>query len=355
MNPLIILAIGPYWPAGSFRYLTEAFEHVGVTVYRVGPIFPRHGDIHWPEENFPRIDLKLNPSSRWEIPFYVDLCTAQVGAPNLILYHEETYNNEIVPKLDIPSVLWSFDGWNHNFDRIETFQATKGFINHPLGIRAQPRLEEDPRWEFMPGAAAPWVHKDLCLTRDIDFVLLASMYGYRWQLCYALTKTGYTVAGGFRRTEDFVEIHNRGLLTYHNCNGQEEIKVRFFEAAAMGICVTSDHTFLFDRLGYKPWKHYIPCPIDVQSKSDDPNWHEIWPSQETIVMVMQWVKKHPRDARQIAYNCQQLVLAQDTYYHRARRMVQSIGLCSDMLDDAFQAKIYNGLLKIFSDSIASND
>lgn len=325
MKPLTILAVGPYWPAGSFRYLTEAFEHIGAKVYRVGPIFIRHGDIDWPEDIFPYINLRLNPGSRWEVPNYVDLCKAQIGAPDLIIYHEETYHNDIIPKTDIPSILWSFDGWEQNFNRIDAFQATKGFINHPFGVRAQPRLVQDSRWSYMPGAAAPWVHRDLGLTRDVDFVLLATMYGYRQDLCSGLSGN-FTVESGFRKTEEFVELHNRGLLTYHNCNGQEEIKVRFFEAAAMGICIASDHTYLFDRLGFKLWEHYIPCPVDVQSKGD---WHEIWPSQATMGMVMEWVKDHPTDARQIAKNCQRKVLNQETYYHRAREMLQSVGLWNE--------------------------
>ncbi len=340
MKPLTILAVGPYWPAGSFRYLTEAFEHIGARVYRVGPTFPKHGDIDWPEDTFPYINLKLTPGSRWEVPNYVDLCKAQVGAPDLILYHEETYHNDIIPKPDIPSILWSFDGWANNFERIETFQATKGFINHPLGVRAQPRLEQDLRWEYMPGAAAPWVHKDLHLSRDNDFVLLATMYGYRPELCQALEKHGYRVEAGFRNTPQFVSLHNRSLLTYHNCNGQEEIKVRFFEAAAMGVCITSDHTNLFLWKDYEPWSHYIPCPVDVQSKTNEEGqvcWQEIWPSVETIVEVMNWVKKHPREVRAIANRCQQQVLEQDTYYHRAQRMLDSVGLwdSSDKTAEAF--------------------
>ncbi len=323
MKPLTILAVGPYWPAGSFRYLTEAFEHIGAAVYRVGPTFPKHGDVDWPVDIFPHMNLRLQPGSRWETPNYVDLCRAQIGAPDLIIYHEETYHNDIIPKPDIPSVLWSFDGWEQNFNRIDAFQATQGFINHPFGVRAQPRLEEDPRWTYMPGAAAPWVHKDLGLTRDIDFVLLATMYGFRNDLCNGLAHRNLTVASGFCTTKDFVELHNRGLLTYHNCNGQEEIKVRFFEAAAMGICITSDHTYLFDRLGFKPWEHYIPCPVDVQSKGD---WHEIWPSIETMAMVMQWVKDHSAEARQIAKNCQKLTLRNHTYYNRVFEMLHTTGL-----------------------------
>lgn len=341
MKPLTILTVGPYWPAGSFRYLTEAFEHVGARVYRVGPTFPKHGDVDWLEGDFPFIHLKLNPGSRWEVPNYVDLCTAQVGAPDLILYSEETYHNDIIPKPDIPSILWSFDGWRQHFNRIDAFRATQGFTNHPFGVRAQPRLKEDPRWEYLPGAAAPWVHKDLHLTRDIDFVLLATMYGYRPELCMGLVNE-FTVEGGFRKTKQFVDLHNRGLLTYHNCNGQEEVKVRFFEAAAMGICITSDHTCLFDRLGFSPWAHYIPCPVDVQSKSDEPDWHEIWPSVETMAMVMRWVKEHPSEARRIAENCQELVLRSHTYYSRAFTMLHRVGLMADEVGEALRQEILKG-------------
>ena len=302
---------------------------MGAKVFRVGAKFTEHGGLHWPDDLFPKIDIQLRPNARWEVPFYVDLCTASLGAPDLILYSEESYHNEIVPKTDIPSILWSFDGWPENFERIGTFKATKGFINHPFGIRAKPRLEEDRRWEYLPGACAPWVHKDLNLTRDIDFVLLATMYTYRPYLCQGMLDKGYMIAAGFATTSDFIRYYNRGLLTFQNANGQEEIKWRFFEAAAMGICITADHTRLYERLGYKAWEHYIPCPVDAQRFGPD-QW-EIWPSVDALAMVMEWVKQHPKESRTIAKACQQRVLSQDTYYHRMVKMVESVATLSPQL------------------------
>jgi len=337
MKQLTVLAVGPYWPAGSFRFLTEALEHANIRVFRVGPMFLDHGGVSWDVSDFPTIHVPLGKNVAWDVPYYVDLCTKQIGAPDFIFYSEESYSNQIIPKQDIPSALWSLDGWPQNFGRIQMFKATKGYMNHPFGIRLHPRIFEDERWEFMPGAAAPWVHWNYQIERDIDFVLLASMYGYRPHLVQGLQALGYATVSGFHKTDRFVTFHNRGLFTYHNANLQEEVKVRFFEAAAMGTCIISDHTRLLHRLGYEPWIHYIPCPIDVRSILENPQWHEAWPSVETMKEILDYGLDNKQHIATIARQCRDKVLSQDTYYHRAATMLA--GLESGMVRSQHYASL----------------
>lgn len=322
MKPFTVLICAPFYPAGPIRYLGEAFERIGCQVIRIGASYSDHMGLQWEKDiKLPIIHFELpREKPQWNLNEFIDWTTKHYQAPDLLIISEENYQTDIVPITKIPSILWSFDGWPNNFDRYDLIKPTVAYMNHPYGIRIHPRKEEDPRWKFMPGAAAPWHHRWLNLERDWDFVLLASMYGKRRKICDHLIKMGATVWYGQATTPTYVEAHNRALTTYHNCNGQEEIKYRFFEATAMGTCVMSDYTILFPRLGYMPWQHYVYIPV----YSDDDYNGELWPDAKDIRDQIKWVRINKGIVLDISANGRIHTLRHHTYLHRAKQMFSDL-------------------------------
>jgi hypothetical protein len=268
-----ILAVMPWYPATASRFMADAFEQAGAHVFRVGPCYFSHGNANWTSAEYPRVDVALPRGCPWQIDHYVDQATAAGYPPDVLFLSEETYHNDIFNTDKMPSLLWSLDGWPENFERVETIKPTLAYTNHPYGIRIHPRNTIDPRWGFLPGACAPWIHQDLGLPRDVTFCLHASMYGERQRLVLAIAESGGQTLSGFVNTARFVKGMNRALTTYHNTNGQEEVKWRLFEAMAMGCCVISGHTRLLKILGYEPGIHYVP--IEEVPREDG----ELWPTR----------------------------------------------------------------------------
>lgn len=322
MKPFTVLICAPWWPAGPIRYLGEAFERIGCQVIRIGASYSDHMGLQWGKDTeLPIIHWELpREKPQWNLNEFIDWTTKNYQAPDLLIISEENYQTNMVPTTKIPSILWSFDGWPNNFERIEMVKPTLGYINHPYGIRIHPRVEEDSRWRFMPGAAAPWVHKWLNLERDWEFVLLASMYGKRQQICDDLQKNGVTVWCGQATTNTYVEAYNRALTTYHNCNGQQEIKWRFFESAVMGTCVMSGYTVLLPRLGYLPWEHYIPLIEYVDSKFNG----ELWPDTDEICKKIRWLQNNNEIVMGVTGNVRVHTLRNHTYLHRVRTMLTDL-------------------------------
>lgn len=315
----VILAVGPWYAANAFRYLIDAFEKIdGCEVFRVGPSYNDHAGINWGTDVVtPDVPLSL-ARPWWKLPYFTELCTRSVGPPDLLIVSEETYQTKIFPEIRLPTVLISYDGWPNSFARRELFQPTVAYTNHPYGIRAHPRTEEAPGWKYLPGAAAPWIHKDLGLERDRDFALFATPYGQRPVICQALVDRGLSVRSGLVATEQYVKEYNRALCTLHNCNAQEEVKFRWFEAAAMGCVNISDHTRLFNRLGYRPWVHYVP--VANNSADDDP-----WPMMEAVYNQVQWLKSHPETALALARASRHQTLSSHTYFHRCQKIFSDVG------------------------------
>ena len=322
MGPTTILICSPFYPAGPIRYLGEAFERTGCHVIRIGASYSDHMGLKWGRDiELPAIHWELKRERpQWDLNEFIDWTTKNYQAPDLLIISEENYQTDIIPTTKIPSILWSFDGWPNNFERIEMIKPTIGYMNHPYGIRIYPRIEEDHRWRFMPGAAAPWVHKCLNLERDFDFVLLASMYGKRERICEELGKKGVRTWSGQATTPVYVEAHNRALATYHNCNGQQEIKWRFWEVASMGCINISGDTMLFSRLGIKPWVHYIP----IIERTDENYQGELWADSEEIFRVIRWLRDHPGKALGISAEARVHTLRNHTYLHRARTMLTDL-------------------------------
>ena len=314
-----VLIVAPWYPAGPLRYLSEAFEMSGCKVIRIGPTYFDHMGLDWGKDvELPAVGWELNRERKqWDLNEFLDWATRNYQAPDLLIISEENYQTDIVPTNKIPSILWSFDGWPNNFERIEMIKPTIGYINHPFGIHIHPRLEEDLRWRFMPGAAAPWVHKCLDLHRDYDFALLATMYGKRPSICEDLKNRGLLVLSGKATTPTYVKAYNRSIATYNNCNGQQEIKWRFWEAAAMGCVNISGYTMLFNILGIKPLVHYIP----IIEHGDENYDGEPWAESSKISEIVGWMKFHKNRVMVIAKDAREHTLRNHTYLHRARTML----------------------------------
>lgn len=338
MSAFCVLVVAPWYPAGPIAYIAQALERIGCQVERVGPSYNDHMELNW-EADIVTPDLELDRQcSMWNLNEFIDWITRNHQAPDLLLCSEENYQADIVPTAKVPSVLWSFDGWPNSFNRYDLYQPTVAYTNHPYGIRIHPRAGEDPRWKFMPAACAPWVHRWLNLARDWDFVLLASMYGKRPKLCEGLVKRELWVWYGQAATKTYVEAHNRAVTTFHNCNGQEEIKFRFFEAMAMGCLVISDHTKLFDRLGYQAMRHYVPMPVHEDAEFGG----ELWPEVDELYDQIRWLEDHPSIVSSIASTGRVHTLLNHSYYHRCKQIFSDLGI-TDMVAKADEAISQIGL------------
>lgn len=303
-----ILAIGAYYPANAWRFLIDAFERDGSEVIRVGPTYINHAGIDWGVNCVQVQQVWEKDLPEWNFDECIDWCTRTHGAPDLLIATEENYKTAIRFTKDIATVFISYDGWPNAYARRELFRPTVAYTNHPLGIRLHPRTAIPEGWRYLPGACAPWVHQDLDRPRDIDFVLFATPYGQRPRICEQVAKE-FRVLSGVVSLAQYVEGFNRGLATLHNCNGQEEVKWRFFEAAAMGCLIMTDENVLFKQLGYEAFMHYIPLP------TEDCNG-EPWPAIGELLANIRFFKKDPLAWAALVAEAKQLTLGRHTYFHR---------------------------------------
>lgn len=316
MNPFTILAVLPWYPANAPVFLAQSFEHIGCRVIRVGPLYSNHMNLKWPEEDLPKVDILLHKEIDWNIDGFIDQATKMGFPPDLVFVSEENYHNVIINTKKIPSILYSCDGWPENYNRADMVKATVNMTNHPLGIDAYPREEIDPRWQYLPGAAAPWVHCDLKLERYWDFCMLASFYGNRKTLSDELTKNGIKVWSGQATTKTFVEGYNRSIATFHNAR-RGEVKWKFFETTAMGCINISGWSKLFPQLGYKPWVHYVPIETPLGNE---------WPTVDALSNLVKCFKGDYKEGGVgIANNARKHTLRNHTYLHRIRQIFSALG------------------------------
>ena len=318
MKKLTILAILPWYPNSAPRYLCDAFEQAGHRVINFGPDYNNWYDIPWRKQYQARVDIECQRDSVWHFDDIIDECTNKFKSPDLIFASEESYHNEIYTSSKIPIVLYSIDGWPENFDRYEVFQPTIAYMEDPLGIRSFPRKEQDPRWKFMPGAAAPWVHQDLRIPRILDFYFCGSLYVNRPILCEYLKEKGFRVEYGKADTGQYAYNLSSSLTTLHDCNMEDRVKWRFFEGSACGCVVISDHTQLLDWLGYKPNVHYLPCG-NFMCEQGEPA-----PDMAQVADAIQWVKNNPPLAQEIANNGKLLTLENHTYNNRVGEILNDL-------------------------------
>lgn len=333
------LAIGPHYPATASRYLFDAFEEVcddnyiysdnsaeSHNVVRAGPTYNDHYGIDW-GHNAVEVDIPLpREMPEWNLPELIDLCTKRHKAPDLVLVAEENYRTAIVPTDKVPVVLLSYDGWPNSFERYDMVRPTKAYTVHPYGVRPHPRDTIAPNWRFLPPAYAPWVHEFFhpLGERYADFVLNATMYGKRPALCEYL-KDRFTVLSGLVSTERYVENYNGARTTYHNCCYQEELKYRFFEAAAMGTVNITDlpaNPRIFEHVGLVEGIHYLSVPIT--ETGDDP-----YPAFEDIATQVAAMRNNKNAYIHIARTAYQWVASAHTYWHRAKTILEDLGMYAE--------------------------
>ena len=311
-----VLAVLPHYPANAPRFLVDAFEQVGYQVIRAGAKYFNHTGLNWPEEDLPKVDIVLPKETDWFIDDLIDQATRMGVAPDMVFISEENYKNSIINTEKIPSVLYSCDGWPENYNRADAIKATINMTNHPLGIDDYPREEIDPRWEYLPGAAAPWIHRDLKLERDYDFCMLASFYGRRKELSDALAKRGFKIWSGQAVIKTYVEAYNRSLVTFHNAR-RGEVKWRWWEAAAMGCVNISGLSKLFPQLGYKPWIHYYPIDTPLENE---------WPTLDDLAGMIKHIKNAPEMQEDMARAARRHTLLNHTYLHRVKQIFNSLDM-----------------------------
>ena len=320
-KPLTILVVCPWYPAGPMRYISEAFERMGLNVFRVGATYNDHAGVDW-KNDIVHPDLELQREfPRWDLNEFVDIATRAGHTPDILLLSEENYRTIINPTTKVPTGFWSMDGWPQNFLRGDALSPTVKYTNHARGIRAHPLKETPPGWIFMPGATAPWVHRDLAIGRNLDFCLLAAMYGYRAELSQHLADIGYAVKYGYETTSEFVKTYNRSKFTYCNVNGNGgEAKWRFWEAASCGcVNIVDEGDILLNQLGYMPNVHYVPVKI-AERENGEP-----WPTNEMLEEALNGAINDPDCFIEMSIVAKEKSLQQDTYYHRATQILGDLG------------------------------
>lgn len=316
MKKLNVFFLAAWYPAGPMRYLSEAFERLGHIVFRIGPEYKDHGNIQW--FNHVRVDVPLSRQMRqWDVRSMLSLGDKR---PDIFIYSEETYTTDIIPQTEVPSALILFDLHPHSYNRYEAWSNTISLTGQPYGIRGHTLPEICPGWKYFAPASAPWVHLYNNQKRETEFALMATPYTFRPILCDRLINMGFSVKNGIVNTEEYVDIYNTSLTSFVNASGQEEVKWRWAEHAAMGCINICDHTRLYDQLGARPWKHYVPVSRVLQ-----PEVNEEWPSAELIAHRIRLLKEEPDLANLIRAQARSLVNDRHTYYHRAIDILDDLG------------------------------
>ena len=318
-----ILALMPYYPSNAPRFLVDAFERLGHRVFRIGPTYFDHYGLTYNLETLPKVDIVIPKKDVWPLDTAIEYATQAGVTPDLIFVSEEDYQNEITPTKKVPVVLYSCDGWPNCYERINTIQPTMAYTNHPLGVKPAPRATIPDGWKFLPGAAdsfwdRPQGHGSVA---PFDFSLLATMYGQRETICRRLSDMDFSVGYGQADLQGYRDIYTNSLSTYHNCNGQAELKWRLFSSMSMGCINICDRNVLFGPMGYRAWEHYVPV-WDFEGCFDSHGW----PSPEGVAEAIRWLKRNQGDAHRIARLAQERTLKYDCYENRARLILSDLGL-----------------------------
>jgi len=329
MKQLHILLIGPYYFSNPWRWMADAWERLGHTTFRIGAEYREHGGIT--PQDFPRVDYRLQKQVPvWDLNAAIDVCYQESGKyPDLLIGSEETYHTEIIPQNKVPSALILFDLHPHSYRRFEDWQSTVAYTGQPFGIRGHTLPEPCPGYKYFAPAAAPWIHRYNNEKRIVDFALMATPYSFRPILCNGLRMQKFAVRDGIVDTEEYVKIYNSALTSFVNAGGQEEIKWRWSEHAAMGCINICDHTRLYKEIGARPWQHYVPVGRELQ-----PEVNEEWPSVEMVAERIRFLKEEPDLAHLIREAARELVNERHTYYNRCEAILADLGFEeeADMID-----------------------
>lgn len=336
-----VLAVMPWYPANAARFFVDAFEHLGHKVFRVGPTYFDHYGLQYAPEELPMVDQEFLRNSWWQLDSIIDAATRAGFSPDLIFLSEENYQNQIGPTTKVPVVLWSADGWPNCYERRNMIQPTLAYTNHPLGVNPAPRTTIPEGWKFMPGAAdLVWHAKEDTTGYPIQygFCLLATMYGPRKEICEKLSRDPYdfSTVYGQLGPELYRFYYSRSLATYHNCNGQAELKWRYMESAAMGCINICDKNFLLEPMGFWPWVHYVPIGSFTKEYDDD-----LWPSSKAIGRAILHLNEYPDISSHISRRARAKVERHDRYENRVRLILNDLGYgkCDPEIDIDYDQRL----------------
>ena len=139
---------------------------------------------------------------------------------------------------------------------------------------------------------------------------------------------------GQQATQEYVRSYNRALTTMHQ-PGYYEIKFRWWEIIACGCVNISNHTPLFDWLGYEPYEHYMP--VEAEETDDGP-----WPVAHKVAEQIVRLKNDKELWQHISANALKKMASQDTYLHRAMSIFRDLGFndlakqANDIIENIFR-------------------
>lgn len=310
-----VLCVMPWYPATAARFFAEAFSLADCRTLFCGPKYFDHYGLSYDSMELPFVDIELERRSDWYLNKIIDEAVFRHKfIPDFIFLSEETYQNEIVGTNKVPVVLWSADGWPNAFERRESLQPTLAYTQHPLGVKPAPQPHIPQGWKFLPGGFCPVQHVFFNTEeRRVNFALHATMYGERQRLCDDLRAAGFSVQSGPASPKDYCIGYNHADLTYHNSNGQAEVKWRFYEAAAMGCVNICDKNILLDAMGYEPWIDYVPI-WGFGSEFDG----EGWPSSRMLIDVVKFMLEYADRVPNMRYHVLDRIKRSESYIHRVR-------------------------------------
>jgi spore maturation protein CgeB len=239
MNILIVCI---HYPIASGRFLLEAFRRIGHDARSAGPMT---GTAIW--------GMDIDERYVWKPDFPLD---GQSGfslgnwRPDLIVTAESAMALKFAP--GIPHVCYACD--NHVRDyKFHDLPFDAIFVCHSWGAR----MGEPNVW-WSPPSYEPRFCRDLGLERDIDIGVIAVPYQIRVDLIDQMKAAGAQIWATWGLVyEEYERAYNRVKISLIK-SVAGDISHRVFETMAMGCCVLMDRAADMDRLGFIPWRHYVP-------------------------------------------------------------------------------------------------
>lgn len=315
-----ILFVAEWYPANFQRWLAEGFNQAGCEIKLAGSLVTNHYGFEWPKEDLPELFFRVPKDEPIDLKKVVDKSTSLGFSPDVLIFHD-WWDSPVEKTEDrIPLVLIEHEGWNRHFKRMDEFKPTSAYTGQPYGVFDQPRKDIYPGFEWLPGAADPFIHTFLNIKRDLDFVFFGALsYDNRLKLCKTVKADGFEIDFGQVSTKEYTNRYNRGLCTMECSGGQQYIKWRIFEAMSMQCLVISDSFTLLDSI-FEPGVHYIPCRWIEQEDGR----HALDPND--LIKNIFKVKSNPDIRDVIVEKAFNLVREKHTYFHRAKKILNALNI-----------------------------
>ena len=292
---ILIAAIHP--PVSSGRYMAWAFQRLGHQVLSVGPTVGGnvwnmhiHAKYNW-SPNFEvqkeLIGHALDLTDNW-----IEL--EKLFRPDLVLTIDSQFSVKM-GRSDIPHALFGVD--NHLSEyRIDNVEWDQMFLAHSTGFRMD---EKNVQWlpcaydpiHFTP---SPIAWED----REFDVCLVGWISPRRAEVATALIDAGYKVkvVTGLLYEEFAAAYHNARISLCVSVAG--DLAQRIFETSALHCTILSDTCVDFERVGFRPWEHYVPfetvqeAVLMTKKILAEPKL-----AKEIADNALAWVQPHTWDAR----------------------------------------------------------